>query len=65
MPKYIISVREVWVQPIEVEADSVAEAKARVWSFGHGTGIVLEDRFEYSHCLEPDLWTVEEVKEAV
>lgn len=28
MPKYIVHVREVWVQPVEVEAESADDALA-------------------------------------
>lgn len=59
MPKYIVHVREVWVQPIEVEADSPDDAQDRIWA---GEGVQLDNRFEFSHCLERGTWTVEEVE---
>lgn len=62
MPKYIVGVREVWVQPVEIEADSDSEAKHRVW---RGEGNRIDSEFEYSHCLDSSLWTVEEVKEDI
>jgi len=55
MDKYIVYVREVWTQPVEIEANSVGEAKEKVYG---GEGIVLEDYFEFSDCLDSSTWTV-------
>ena len=57
MPKFIVSVREVHVQPYEVEAKD-KEAAIKVVRDGGGD---VEDAFEYSHTLDPEFWTVEEV----
>jgi len=53
--RYIVEVREVWVQPVEVEASSEEEAKKKVQQ---GEGTALEDRFEFSHTLDPEYWSV-------
>jgi len=55
--KYIVLKREVWVQPIEVEADSEPEAIEAV-RFG-AKGDYLDDGLEYSHDLGTNMWTVE------
>ena len=55
--RYIVEVKEVWVQPVEVEASSPEEAKRKVQQ---GEGTALEDRFEFSHTLDPEHWGVEE-----
>ena len=59
MDKYIVYVREVWTQPVEIEADSTNEAKEKVYG---GEGVVLEDWFEFSDCLDSSTWAVEKVK---
>ncbi len=61
MPKYIVVVKEVWNQPVEVEADSPTEAKQKVLD---GEGYIIEDWFEYSFCLGPETWAVEEARVA-
>ena len=67
MPKYIVHVREVWIQPVEVNIpDDIPperiEPLARVKVKG-GYGVTLENRFEFSHRLDSSLWTVEEAEE--
>lgn len=54
---YIVSVREVHVQQVKVEAASEDEAKTKVVE---GEGEYLDDKLEYSHTLDKDLWTVEQ-----
>lgn len=56
MTKFIVYVREVHVQAVEVFADSPEAAKKAVQD---GEGETLDDCLEYSHTLEPDTWTVE------
>lgn len=56
--RYIVEVKEVWTQPVEVEASSPEEAKEKVQ---RGEGTVLEDRFEFSHTLDAEHWNVERV----
>lgn len=63
VPKYIVNTREVWIQSIEVEAESAFEAKEKVRFIGYDVGVTLESGFEYSHVLDSDCWTVEEVRE--
>ena len=55
--KFIVLTREVWIQPVEVEAESKEDAIKRVADVqGHPT----EDAFGYSHLLGVDHWTVTE-----
>lgn len=56
--KYIVNVREVWVQGIEIEALNEKDA---IEAISKGKGVVLEDLFEYSHCLDEKFWTIEPV----
>ncbi len=56
MPKHIVWVREVWVQPFEVLAADEADAIQRV---DDGEGMLLENALEYSETLEHTTWTVE------
>lgn len=58
MPKFIVKVREVWVQDVEIEADSEEEAKDKVES-GEGEPVLGHNHFEFSHSLETDHWSVE------
>lgn len=58
MTKYFVYVREVHVQTVEVEAKDEDEAIDKVKD---GEGEYLDDALEYSHCLDADTWTVEEV----
>ena len=54
MPKYHVGIREVYVSTREVEADSKEEALEKAG----GSNEVIH---EYSHALNKDYWTVEEV----
>ncbi len=56
MPKYIVGVKEIWNQPVEVEAGTPTLAKQKVLD---GEGYIIEDWFEYSRCLASETWTVE------
>ena len=58
--RYIITRREVWTQGVQIEADSKEEAIRKV---ADGDGEVIESLFEYSHTLDPDTWTLEQVDE--
>jgi len=57
MAAYRVFRREVWVQPVEVEASSESEAIHNVWM---GAGTVLEGQLEFSHMLGDDMWTAEQ-----
>jgi hypothetical protein len=59
MALYKVLRREVWVQPIDVEASSESEAIHKVWM---GEGILLDGQLEFSHILAADTWTVEQSK---
>jgi len=55
--KYIVTIREVHTQMVEVEADCQESA---VRAVQEGEGTYLDNTLEYSHSLAPDTWTVEE-----
>jgi len=55
MKKYLVGIREVHVNTVEVLAESEEEAKMKCRD-----GEFDEIELEYSHTLDPDLWTVEE-----
>ena len=55
MPKYIVEVREVWSQGVEIEADSPEEALERVQE---GEGDNMEALFADSHTLDKEFWVV-------
>ena len=55
--KYIVGIREVHVSHREVEADSPEEA-INIAKRDLDTEVMLE----YSHTMEENTWTVEEVK---
>jgi hypothetical protein len=54
--KFIVSVREVHVQMVEVEADSEADAVERV---NRLEGVDVPDGQEFSHRMSLTTWTVE------
>jgi len=58
MDKYIVYVREVWTQPVEVEANSAGEAKEKIY---RGEGVVIEDRLGFSDYLDSSSWTGEKL----
>lgn len=61
MPKkktFIVNVREVHIQPFRVEAETRQEAIEIV---ADGGGDLMEGCLEYSHTLDPDTWTVDEL----
>lgn len=55
-----VEVHEVWIQPVEVEAKTAEDAIRRV---NDGDGTILDRRFEFSHTLDTDTWTVEVVND--
>ena len=48
MAIYRVILKEIWYQPVEVEAKSITEAIQKAKS---GRGTPIEDSFEYSHTL--------------
>jgi|GEM_PF-2535377 len=56
---FIVSVREVHVQPYLALAETPEEAIELV---ANCEGNILDADFEFSHTLDSDTWTVEEVK---
>ena len=59
MKMFEVKVREVHVQPYSIEAKTKEEAIAIVQA---GGGEIIEGGFEYSHTLDSENWTVEEVE---
>ena len=59
MSTFIVSVKEVHTQGYRVEAENKEQAKKLVDDL---QGDLIEDRFEYSHTLDLETWTVEEEK---
>lgn len=55
MKTYRVNVREVWIQPIEIEAKTKKRAIEKV---EEGEGICLDSMLEYSYTLETDTWDV-------
>lgn len=58
MNEYIVSVREVNIQPYRVKASS-ADAAVRI--VADGGGEFVDNALEFSHRLDRSTWTVEEV----
>ena len=59
MKKYIVGMREIHIQNVEIEAESPEEAIERV---ADGEGDFVDNSLEYSHTLNTDTWTVKEKK---
>lgn len=57
--KYIVLVREVHISPVEIEAKNADEAIDLV---REGEGETIYEALEYSHTMDFDTWTVEEVR---
>ena len=55
MKEFTVFVREVYVQPYKITAETEGHAKKLV---AEGEGETI-DGFEYSHTLDPEMWTVE------
>lgn len=62
MPKFIVSVLEVHVLKIEVEASGEQDA---IWKVGEGLGNIVGEGSEYSHTLESAAWDVVKVRDSV
>lgn len=60
MKTYRVFVKEVWVQAFDIEAESKEEA---IKLITEGDGDIVQDELDYSHSLDPDTWTVEELDE--
>jgi len=56
METYYVNIREVWIQPVEIEADSPEEALAMV---SNGGGLYVDNGLEYSDTLDNDKWSVD------
>ncbi len=57
MKEFTIMVREVWIQPVKVKANTLREAIQKV---ENSEGENIESGFEFSHSLEPEFWTAED-----
>jgi hypothetical protein len=58
VPRYIVTIREVHTQMVQVDAADADAAKATVRD---GGGTHLDNTLEYSHTLDPETWTAEQV----
>lgn len=54
--KYLVGIREVHINTVEVEAETPAEARMKA---NEMICSGCECDLEYSHTLDPELWTVE------
>jgi hypothetical protein len=54
--RYVVEVREVWVVPKYIEADSRQHAIDLIAGGAYG----VQGDMEYSHTLDPETWTVDE-----
>jgi hypothetical protein len=57
--EFIVGVREVWVHALKIRATSPESAVRQAKAYGTDAG--EEANFEYSHTLDTDLWSVEEM----
>jgi len=58
MTNFIVNVREVHVQGVEIKAKNKKEAITKV---ENGEGEYLNNHLDYSHTLEIDTWTVDKI----
>ena len=60
MPKYLVGIREVHVNTVEVELpEGASEEEIRDAAGAHSIeGSVM---LEYSHSLDPEVWSIEKV----
>jgi hypothetical protein len=56
---FIVGAREVHVRHYSVQAENEEEAKDLVYQMADSVADI--DMEEYSHCLDRDTWSVEEV----
>lgn len=57
MSKFWVYKREVWIAPVEIEAESEEEALEKALD-GDGDEVETNVYPEYSHTLNPETWTV-------
>jgi hypothetical protein len=55
MPKYIVTVKEVWNQDVIIEALDADDARERVEA---GEGEQIPESNEYDYTLESDCWPI-------
>jgi len=65
--KYIVKMKEVWIQEVEIEADNaeeavdlVADGQGDFVGLAKGEKIPEREGFEFSHTLDRDDWEVKE-----
>ena len=69
MPKYIVEVKELWIQEVMIEAADEQEAAEKVAN-GEGDFVGLADGekiperkgFEFQYSLDCDVWDVRKVE---
>ncbi len=54
---FVVNMREVHIQSVEVEASDREDAIRKVVD---GEGEYVNDCLEYSHTLDPESWTIDE-----
>ena len=60
MKKFLVEVREVHVQPVLIEAESIEEAMDKVDTSSEN---YCDYPLEYSHMMDKQFWTAEEVQD--
>ena len=60
MAKFIVYTKEVYQQPVHIEAETEEEAITRV---ENGEGIQKPEELDYSYTLERDTWHTERESE--
>lgn len=60
MAKFVVGVKEVHIQLVEI--DDVENAEEALEIVREGGGNTLDDSLDYSHTLDSDTWTINEVK---
>jgi hypothetical protein len=55
---YLVTVKEIWNQMVEVQAVSEEDAIVRIQN-GEGNYLSGMSGFEYNHTLDFDTWSVE------
>lgn len=60
--KYIVGIREVHVNYIDIETDETDESIIKKLAEKKATEDMGDIYMEYSHTLDPDVWSIEKVK---
>jgi len=54
---FTVTKREIWIQDVEIEAESKEEAIDKV---SNGSGEIIQNHVSYSHDLPIEEWTAQE-----